>query len=183
MNLVDIFHSSGDARREINYGYLPEMLKSGEIACRTIRFMDNEIIKSFSGLDQLSIDSLLASKGAYNSTGGKGNHGLAAYAIAFLLEIGKEVQCEWHQNGRRVDVISKDKEWFIECGDTNGEPVPYHLMDECKYFAVLPYGCIQNDTMWIFERGSNWNAEAILQRDKDAAIARRKRFSDLRGLG
>lgn len=179
MNLVDILQSSSDTRREFNHGYLPDMLESGEITCRSMPFMDNEIIKSFQGLGSFEIDRLLTAKGAFNGTGGKGNHGLAAYAIAFLLGIGKEVVCEFQWNGRRVDVVSKDMEWFIECGDTNGEPIPYHLMGECAHVAVLPYGGTHDDIMWVFERGGNWNADAIIQRDKEASIARRKRLMGL----
>lgn len=168
----DIFHSSGFSLRHIDVREVNQWRAEDLITVYYLtvdgpnaqKLHDSEI-KATHG-DYAALLSLPCETGRLSVVhGGSWHCKMAAYAEAFLHDLGKEVLFEQWANGHRVDVISTDQEWIIECGDTSPKPLLEHLLRTCKRFAVLPF---QQSTefpfiLYVFEQGPAWDDKAIEQ--------------------
>lgn len=182
MNWSEVFCSSEHELRSVDLGGIDHLVSSGFINCQRYNLrMQNRVglyMHLYSRLDSSSLPHLTSAlmhhldrtMAALNrqmkrSGGGLAHKTLATIATLFLQDRGKSVLHEERCNGRRVDVVSTDYEWLIECGDTNGEPIVKHLnathgARNCNYVCVLPFQeFIDGVTMYVFTRGSNWSDE------------------------
>lgn len=154
----DIFNSSGDSRRMTQYGDIKELLDTGVVKVSTRNILDCPLVAHIHTLP-ITDAALMVSEKAANLTstrGGDWHYELVVLAAAYLISMGKQVYCEEWANGKRVDLITQDKEWIIECGDTDAKPIREHLEYTCLYFAVLPFQSGE-PTLYVFERGPNWD--------------------------
>jgi len=169
--MKDIFHSSGNPARVMQYstpyGALPDWLEAGLVAIRRQELTGPEVEAVSNQL--ATVGDPMARLCMEAPIGGGRDHGLlGALATAFLLDIGKHPAYERAINGKRVDVYSCDREWLIECGDTDANVILDHLASDCRHFAVMPFqelpepgGRACRPFMWVFERGPEWRDATV----------------------
>lgn len=142
--IVEIFNSGAPARPpqlDTTYGSIFDWLADGQITMRELTLT-------------CDLDPRVRLFQDYTRGGRK--HGcLAWWTASFLLSLGKNPLPEMRRNGCYIDVIADDDSWWIECGDTDGHVVLGHLRT-CSHFAVLPFGTGEPPTLFVFERGPNW---------------------------
>jgi hypothetical protein len=161
ITFAEIFHSSRSALRQIDYGNIGNWMKNDWIKAREVILGDTPLVKELL-LPENELKSqriLLERHGICLINGGSAVHRqLCRVAAAYLLDLNKKPITEQRYNGKRVDLISDDKKWIIECGDTDAKPILEHLYNTCQYFAVYPFG---SKSLYVFERGTKWDNEAI----------------------
>lgn len=161
----NIFRSSGDPRREIQYGKLPQLVNTGQIdmsicpieLSQAIRFLLNAPFEKCEQFVYLNF-------GGYHFThnSSEDHRRLQSIAACFIHECGLEVQFEQWHNGKRVDVASVDGKMLIECGDTTAHVIPEHLLRTCDTFYVLPFMDDWGDPyMFCFTKGEGWDRQGI----------------------
>lgn len=140
----DIFHSSGNGLRDITYGGIASWIEDHLL---------DWYYQYVTVLGNVPPNSKL--------TGGTFHQQLGALAAAIMRTEGFTPQFEKFANGRRVDLISDDERWIIECGDTNASPIITHLFRTCERFSVLPFQSYPDHNatvcLYTFVRGANWD--------------------------
>jgi len=182
----DIFHSSGDARRRIDFGdfaggHIGDWVDDKIIQVSKGTFGDTFYVKMVKHqyFELKNMDRreplfkfhypFLPPEIAINEAHGGVEHRWLGYlAAAFLLDKGKQVLSEQFRNGSRIDILSSDNEFYIECGDTNPAPMLEHLSENCIYFCVFPFCTFEDNFFYIFERGENWaGVELIFEKRRE----------------
>lgn len=98
--------------------------------------------------------------------GGDWHVDLSKIGAMFLRSQGKDYQFEQWFNRKRVDILSTDHDWVIECGDTQARPIIEHLYGgddhehRCNKVAIIPFQSdYHNFFMYVFMRGSAWDEQ------------------------
>lgn len=189
MNWLDVFHSSGFPRRQVELGRIEDWVDSEFLSMQRVAISNSRRIRLYLTIEKrlaqfhkIEISDLKSSDfmmiehlssttarlfGNLGRVGGGSEHQLIAnIASLFLLDLGKEVLTEVKFNSRRVDLLAADYSCVIECGDTNAPPIVDHLYDgnngmPCSFVGVMPFQDLIDDPfMYVFKRGVNWNESA-----------------------
>jgi hypothetical protein len=191
--LEGIFHSSDNPRRQISTSKMQEWLDGGFIAvCRHnvnqstgqlgLYFKTQHWLESCMEqkppmltyhISQTQARVLRWAKG--RAHGGDEHVLLSKIGAMFLRSQGKSYQFEQWFNRKRVDILSIDHEWVVECGDTQARSIIEHLYggddheDRCNKVAIIPFQPdFPNFFMYIFTRGPAWDevqAKSIFWRE------------------
>lgn len=169
-----IFHSSGDERRWIQYGDINKLVNADIIKVRKVQIGLSEFTMSLINAPILEAHRLFYSRYARNflNAGGEDHQRLNLIAAAYLIDQGHIPIPEQWANGKRVDLLTQDQKWIIECGDTDAAPIYKHLYYTCQFFGVLPYP-VQSPILFVFERGAKWNqrkAQAYFNRPTNEGV-------------
>jgi len=172
----DIFNSSGHPLRQdtrTGIAQLAKCLEEGVISIFLNELGGTPLFDKVRSLtsDPLNFKDNLQEimpllRGYFYEAGGQFHHKvLVLLATALLIDHGYQVELERWRNGKKVDVVSTDNHWIIECGDTSPEPVIDHLYHSCDKFGVLPYQELESGSieMFVFERGQNWSEQRVLK--------------------
>jgi hypothetical protein len=199
-DLDSVFNSSALEIRNIKISNMNDWLRQGYVAggiytfdqdngmlglfFRTNKWIDN-FLKQNTGNASLALSKalyhieqtqakLLRSVGR-GANGGDEHRELSRLGAMFLKKQGKQWKFEERFNRKRVDIISTDHEWVIECGDTQARPVVEHLYggddhtERCNMVGIIPFQDASVDFhMYVFKRGSAWDekwAKSIFWRE------------------
>lgn len=186
----EIFISSGSPVRSVNYGRIDDFVSTGEIKFQTVTYKPTGILAHYLAVENKLRESrkitfnpsdpefLAIAKrnmhlrdfqrqienysNARRVRGGDWHGRLAIMAGLMYRSVGKSPICEQHRNGRIVDVAEVGFRTLIECGDTNGQPIPYHLDNGTDAVIVLPFQAIESPIkLHVFTRGSNWKGNVF----------------------
>lgn len=162
ITLGRIFHSSGNPGRGIDYGDIDQWFDKQWISARKVFLDDIGAVNQIAHLNNFDLAQLLHEnhRCLIMNAGSDAHQRLCLLAAAYLISLGKQPVPEQRVNGKRVDLITSDNEWIIECGDTDARPLLKHLYSTCEHFAVFPFDT-EPQFLVVFERGTGWNQDVI----------------------
>lgn len=102
---------------------------------------------------------------------GKQDHKILGFlAAAWLLSFGFSVNAECNLSSGIADIASKDRQWIIECGNTESRKTLKYLRDKDCFVGIIPFISFEDKSryiMHIFQRGKNWSVYEEIQKQKE----------------
>lgn len=184
-----IFYSSYDVRRtQPDYTILARLIAEKQIAVQKIDLSKNREVRRMVRLRKFElrlsnrildlhdlrlqtrnrmavIREQLIRYGVY-IRGSIQHERLGEFGNAYLKSLSKGVECEKYFNGVHVDLISADREIVIECGNTNGYYMLYHLQScrepdyesgQVEQYNVIPFSENDIPDLYTFTRGDEYD--------------------------